>query len=132
MDRHRLVLLGLALALAALVAVVVVVFPEGDTAEIPAPLEGVFPTPGDTVVRQTAIEVDLPVGYSMALQVDGRPIPGIEIGLTESTGVWVWQPGPGKSLEQWGAGEHTVVVTWDRVAGGRPDPGEFAWSFRVA
>lgn len=130
-SRSRLVLLGLTLALAALVALVVVIYPEGEDGGLPNPLEELFPRPGDAVVRQTAIEVDLPVGYDLDLYVDGRRIPDSEIGFTAPTGVWIWQPAPGRSFDQWSAGEHTVLITWDRVEGGGPDPGEFEWSFRI-
>jgi len=131
MDRYRLVYLGFGLALAGLVALVIAFYPDGEGGGLPEPLEGVFPRPGDAVVRQTAVEVDLPVGYDLDLYVDGRPIPDVELGVTASTGEWIWQPAPGRSIEQWSGGEHTVTVTWDRVEGGRPDPGEFEWSFRV-
>jgi hypothetical protein len=129
--RSRLPYLAFGLALAALAAVVVLAYPEGREAVLPDPLEEVFPLPGDAVVRQTAVEVELPVGYSLEIFVDGRPVPATEIGHTPSTGVWIWQPAPGGSIEQWTAGEHTVRISWDRVAGGRPDPGEYEWSFRV-
>ncbi len=130
MPRHRLVYTGLTLALAALVAAVVWLMPAGEESGLPEPLESVFPEPGDAVVRQTVVEVDLPVGYVIELWVDGDPVPPFEIGVTESTGRWVWQPGPGRSVEQWSAGGHTVRITWDRPLG-RPDPGEFEWSFRI-
>jgi len=122
---------GLALLLAALVGFVVVLYPEGENSALPEPLEDVFPRPGDVVVRQTAVEVDLPVGYDLDLYVDGQKVPELELGNTPSTGRWIWQPAPGGSIEEWGPGDHTVLITWDRVAGGRPDPGEFEWSFRV-
>jgi hypothetical protein len=121
---------GLALALVALVAVVVAVFPSGEATELPEPLESVFPSPGDIVVRQTAVEVDLPVGYTLDLEVDGVRIPPVSIGFTEPTGQYVWQPAPGSIIEEWAGGEHTVSIVWDRTFG-RPDPGEFTWSFTV-
>jgi hypothetical protein len=34
-------------------------------------------------------------------------------------------------MEGWEGGDHTVRVVWDRAAGGRPDPGEYEWTFRV-
>jgi hypothetical protein len=110
----------------------VVLAPSGEPVEIPAPLERIFPAPGDTVVRQTAVEIDLPVGYSIELFVDGVPIPSDEIGSTASTGVYVWRPAPGGTIETWPGGEHTVRVAWDRTEGGRPDPGEYEWVFRCA
>lgn len=130
MSRHRLVYVGLTLGLAVLAVAVAWLMPAGEESGLPEPLEGVFPEPGDAVVRQTVVEVDLPVGYEIELWVDGDPVPVFEIGGTESTGKWVWQPGPGRSMEQWSGGEHTVRVRWDRPVG-RPDQGEFEWSFRV-
>jgi hypothetical protein len=122
---------GAAIALVALIAIVWAVNPLGDDAALPSPLEGIFPLPGDTVVRQTAIEVDLPVGYSMALIVDGVKIPQIEVGSTPATGRFLWQPGPTTLFELWSAGEHTVTIEWERISGGGPDPGSFTWTFRI-
>ncbi len=129
--RYRQILLASIAALAALAVVVLLANPRGEEAALPEPLEAVFPLPGDTVVRQTAIEVDLPVGYSLELEVDGVRIPQIEIGHTEATGIYLWQPGPTALFEVWEGGKHTITIRWDRVAGGRPDPGGFSWSFRV-
>lgn len=130
MERHHLVYAGLGLALVTLVAITVVVAPSGEEPALPDPLEAVFPSPGDSVVRQTAIEVELPVEYRLEMTVDGRAIPSSEIGVVTSTGRWRWQPAPGASIEQWSPGEHTVTVRWDRAAG-RPDPGQYTWRFRV-
>lgn len=131
MNRHRLAYTALTAALGVLAVVVTALWPSGEHTSLPEPLQAIFPEPGDSVVRQTVIEVELPVGYSLDLHVDGRPVPRGEIGVTTATGVWVWQPGRGRSLEAWESGEHTVLAVWDRVAGGRPDPGEFEWTFRV-
>ena len=125
-------MIGFASALALLVTVVWLGSPLGVESTLPEPVEEVFPLPGDTVVRQTAIEIDLPVGYSLTLEVDGIRIPHAEIGFTTGTGRFIWQPGPDRLFEVWTAGEHTVTIRWDRVSGGRPDPGEFTWVFRVA
>ena len=131
MPAHRRLYLILAAALAAVVVGAVLLAPTGEETEIPAPLEGIFPSPGDTVVRQTIIEIDLPVGYEIELFIDGIQVPPDEIGSTPSTGVFLWQPGPGRSMEVWPGGDHTVKVVWDRTRGGRPDPGEYEWAFRV-
>lgn len=128
---YRRIMIGSAAALVALVAAIWVINPLGDDAALPAPLEDVFPLPGDTVVRQTVVEVDLPAGYVIDLEIDGIRIPSRELGLIEGTGLWSWGPGPDKLWEIWDGGEHTVTVRWDRVDGGRPDPGEFTWTFRI-
>lgn len=131
-STYQRLLIGLAISLVAVVAAVWMINPLGDDAALPDPLEEVFPLPGDTVVRQTVIEVDLPVGYEIELEVDGITIPPNEIALLEGTGRWSWGPGPNRLWEVWDAGEHTVTVRWDSAPGAVPDPGSFSWGFRVA
>ena len=131
MSRYRLVYTGLGLLLVAILAVAFAFYPEGEHSPLPDPLEAVFPNPGDAVVRQTVIQVDMPVGYGLDLIVDGVRIPDQEVGFTQATGVFTWQPTPGGTMEIWTAGRHTVRIDWDRLAGGRPDPGTFTWSFTV-
>ena len=111
--RFAIVIATLTAAFAAVVGAVILLSPEGDPPPLPDPLESVFPLPGDAVVRQTAIEVDLPIGYRLEIEVDGVWIPPHEIG-------YIWEPG-----------DHTVTIRWDTVEGTRPDPGEFTWTFRV-
>lgn len=129
--QYRLVLAALGLALAAVVAFVLALQPSGEATALPEPLEDVFPEPGDAVVRQTAIEFELPVGYSFDLLVDGTRIPAFEIGYTPATGRAIWQPQPGSIVPQWIPGDHTVEVRWDGLDDGLPDRGSFEWSFRV-
>jgi len=129
--RFRFVIALLTLALAGVVLITLVLVEEGDSPAYPAPLEAVFPLPGDAVVRQTVIQVDLPIGYDIELEVDGIWVPPEEIGVIEATGFYTWQPLPGGTVGLWDPGEHTITVRWDRVEGGRPDPGEFTWTFRV-
>lgn len=128
--RYRALLAVSATALVAIVSIVIAAGPNGDEVPLPAPLEAVFPLPGDVVVRQTAIEVDLPVGYSLHLEVDGVAIPSTEIGFIEATGQYMWQPGPTSLFAVWDGGEHSVTIHWDRTIG-RPDPGSYSWGFRV-
>ena len=123
---------GLVIALAGVVSAVAFLYPHGEAPSLPTPLEGVFPLPGDVVVRQTGVEIDLPVGYQVIfLEVDGVEISRFEIAVTESTGDWRWRPGPNASVAEWTAGDHTVSLRWDRTTGGNPDPGEYTWTFRV-
>jgi len=129
--RYALVTAGLAAALAAVVGAVILFSPQGDPPPLPDPLESIFPLPGDAVVRQTAIEVDLPIGYTLELEVDGVWIPPDEIAYTPATGFFVWQPSPDSVAGYWEPGDHTVTIRWDTFEGTRPDPGEFIWSFRV-
>ena len=125
-----MLLFGLGSALAALVIVVWFTNPSGHGTALPAPLESVFPRPGDAVLGQTSIEVDLPPGYVVDLVVDGLPVSPAEIDSVYTVGTFRWEPGAGRVVETWTPGTHTVEVSWDRVTG-RPDPGAFSWTFRV-
>jgi hypothetical protein len=104
--RFRIMILVLTASLAAVVALAVALAPDGVDPELPGPLEGVFPLPGDAVVRQTAIQ-------------------------TDATGLYRWQPNAESVLPFWEPGDHTVTARWERISGGRPDVGEFTWTFRV-
>jgi hypothetical protein len=130
-STYRRVMIGSIVALVAVVAAVWLINPLGDDAALPDPLEEVFPLPGDTVVRQTVISIDVPVGYDIEIEVDGIRIPQAEIGTVQATGRRSWGPGPGRLWEMWEPGEHSVTVTWTRQSG-RPDTGEYTWSFRIA
>jgi hypothetical protein len=130
-TKYRLVYVGLALALVAVVAVAWAFgSPPGRDIGLPEPLEAVSPIPGETALRQARLEVDLPVGYRVELFVDGRRVPESEVTRVAATGVYSWEPGPGRMLPIWSPGDHTVRITWDTESG-LPDPGQFEWTFRV-
>ena len=102
----------------------------GSEATLPEPVEAIFPLPGDSVIPQQGVLVDMKVGYSIVIRVDGVVIPQAEIRLVEPTGTSTWQPDEGHAVETWLPGDHTVVISWDRVTG-LPDRGSFSWTFRV-
>jgi len=120
----------LGLALIGVVVFAVVLGPDTQQAALPDAVEAISPADSSTVLRQTDLVVDMSVGYEIALFVDGRAIPDSEITFVEGTGVRTWIPGPGKTFEEWTPGLHSVLVTYDRIAGG-VDIGELRWVFRV-
>ncbi|MDP8958023.1 MAG: hypothetical protein M3N51_02215 [Actinomycetota bacterium] len=129
--KYRLIYVGLALGLVAVVAIGLAFgSPEGRDIGLPEPVEGVSPLPGETVLRQARLEIDMPVGYRVEIFVDGQRIPESEVDHVEATGLHSWSPGPGRLFTLWTPGEHSVRITWDSTSG-LPDPGEFHWSFRV-
>ena len=130
MNRYRITFTFLGLALAAVAIGAVVFAPSGRQTEVPDTLESYSPSDRSTVLRQIAIEIDLPVNYRIDLVVDGVPIPNDEIRITPETGKFTWRPGPTTVIPEWTPGLHTVWVRWDRSSG-LPDPGEWIWTFRV-
>lgn len=126
---YRLIYIGLGLLAVGAIALGLVLAREGTPVELPGPLEAVSPSPGETVIRQAIVEVDLEVGYEASIFVDGIPIP--DATFTPATAVYSWSPHPNSAvITQWTPGEHTVRVEWIRVSGS-PDVGSFEWSFRV-
>jgi hypothetical protein len=126
---YRLIYLGLGLVAVAAVIFGVLLSREGEVPELPDALESISPQPGDLVPPQTAIEIDLPVGYQARIVVDGWPID--DAVFVEATGVYSWAPTANHpTIQSWSPGEHVVEITWDTYSG-LPDPGSFQWTFRV-
>lgn len=128
---YRLIYLGLAAVVVAVVAVAIAFSPTGDPLQLPGPIESVFPLPGDSVIRQTTVELDLEFGYEAEIFVDGFRLPGPEVIFVEATGMYRWAPSAaGVYLNEWTPGEHTVDVIWHRVVG-TAGTGQYTWTFRV-
>ncbi len=139
---YRAIYFGLTMALIAVVAFGIAFgSPDGGTSGLPEPLEAVDPPSGSQTHQLARIEVDVPVGYEADLWIDFRGnadnsanwfrVPADEVTVVEPTGVYSWQPGPGKILENWEPGTQRVRVTWDTTTG-LPDPGGYDWSFRIS
>ena len=129
-TRYRIVFMLLGLALIAVVLFAVVFAPSGRDPGLPDAVESYSPVDGANVVRQAQIVVDLEAGYVLELTVDGVPVPATEIEGDDVSARYTWQPGPGRTVEEWTAGFHHVVATWDRTSG-MPAPGSLRWTFRV-
>lgn len=130
-SRYRTIYVGLALLLVAVVALGIAFgSPEVPGAGRPPQIEAVSPKPGETVVRQTRIEVDLLAGYAMDLFVDGLLVPDEELFFVEGTGVYSWQPGANRFITELSPGQHEVIIRW-RTLSGLPDEGEYSWTFRA-
>lgn len=131
MSKYRALYLVLSLALVAVVAFGFAFgSPDRPGDGRPTQIESISPEPGETVVRQSRIEVDVPVGYAIDLFVDGRLIPIEELFFVEGTGVYSWQPTTGRVITDLSPGQHEVLVRW-RTLSGLPDVGEYSWTFRV-
>jgi hypothetical protein len=128
---YRWIYAGLGLLAVAAIALGVAFGGGGEPQPLPRPIEAVFPRPGDTVIRQSPIEVDLEFGYRAEIYVDGFRLPDSEITFIEATGVYSWSPSPTSLyLDAWTPGEHSVRVVWVSTTG-RLEAGEFEWSFRA-
>ena len=120
----------LGLALVAVVALTILLAPDGREVPIPSAIESISPADQATVLSQTALEINMQPGYDVDLFIDGMPIPPGEIDRVEATGMYSWRPAPGKAFEAWAPGLHTAQITWVKVAG-PPEVGEYRWVFRI-
>ncbi len=125
---YRWIYLGLGLLLVAVVALGIALNPEGSSDELPEVVESISPGPGDLVVGQAVIEVDLKAGYEMTMTVDGWPAE--DASHVPQTGVYRWAPSALHPITEWTPGEHTVTISWDTVTG-LPDRGSYEWTFRT-
>ena len=129
-TRYRMIFLLLGLAFALVVVFAVLWAPGGREFRLPAAIESISPDNGETVLRQIDLRVDMQVGYTIELFVDGVQIPAAEISFTAATGRYVWVPGPTKTFTEWSLGTHSIGVTYERSSG-RIDVGQASWVFRV-
>ena len=129
-TRYRVLFLSLGVAFALVVVFAVVLAPGGTETAIPPAVESIAPANNETVQRQTALTVDMQVGYDIDLYIDGVKIPADEVAHTQATGKFVWTPGPATTFSEWSPGLHSVQVSYVRVSG-RADAGEVRWTFRV-
>jgi hypothetical protein len=126
---YRLIYIGLGLLVVAAVAFGVALSDSGEPVTLPDPVEAVYPLPGDLVPFQTTLQVDMEVGYSAAIYVDGWLVQ--DVNFIEGTGVYTWEPSSSNpTINEWAPGEHTIRVEYNTVSG-LPDVGEFEWTFRV-
>lgn len=129
--RYRLVYIGLTGLVVAVIALGIAFGRSGEPVELPPPIEAVFPAPGDGVIRQAAVEVDLEIGYEVELWIDGYRVPDGEISFVDATGVAAWAPSPTSVyMDAWTPGVHEVRVVWTKITG-VPEVGGFTWEFRV-
>ncbi|MEE8331462.1 MAG: hypothetical protein V3R84_06790 [Acidimicrobiia bacterium] len=129
MSRYRLVYLGLALALVAVIGATWALSSDGEPRSLPAVVELIAPAPDATVSRQASVVVDMIVGYSIELTIDGVTIPASELVESPALIRFEWTPGTGQSFTEWVPGSHEVHLSWN-AAVGLPDIGSYSWAFR--
>ncbi len=128
--QYRLVLFGLGAVFVAVVAVAIAINPRTGPVVLPAPIEDLDPGPNELMLRQGILSIDLEIGYEMELFINDRPVPATEIQEIVGTGIRRWAPQTDGVVEEWPPGDYRVRVTWNSTTG-LPDPGTYAWTFRV-
>ncbi len=134
MDRFRLIQLGLASLLVAVIALTVAYWPEGEPLEVPEQVVRLTPGPGEQVPRQVPLLIDLEPGYAVRIFLPGddgwvEVAPReIDDGLAVD-GVFTWTPGIGQTLSEWNPDQRVRILVESTT--GLPTVDEFVWSFRT-
>ena len=127
---YRITYLLLGLALAAIIVGAIFLIPSGDPSTLPDAVESYSPADQDIVVRPVRVVLDLKPNYEAEFVIDGIVIPADQVDSIVETGRHQFEPGPGKAIEQWTSGDHTVVATY--VGGPHQlDVGSVVWTFRI-
>lgn len=94
-------------------------------------VEVVSPEPGEQVLRQTTVFVELKADYTLdALQIDGRAVGGDDLEHIEGLNRWSFTPGDGKSIEEHDEGRNCATAEFHRV-GTTDAPQTFTWCFSL-
>lgn len=127
---YRVTYTVLALALLAIVGGSILFIPSGDPEQLPPAVERYSPRDGDTAINPVKILIDVQPNYDVQFVIDGITIPASDVDAIAEIGRYQFEPGPGKVIERWTPGQHTVVATWIGGTAGT-DSGTLVWTFRV-
>jgi hypothetical protein len=106
-------------------------------------IERIEPGCGDRILRQSEVGADLKAGLRGSLNIDGVDIPTFDVNTgtpsdadrlkaqyDQGTGTILFSPRPGGQIEEFTAGQHTIVVTYGPLD--QPDTRQsFSWIFYV-
>jgi hypothetical protein len=118
--------------LAALVGVSVLYFvkaPGSSNEPVSTVIESITPANGDKTLQNGQISIDLLTGWDARLTVDGKTIPDDQLKKVPQQGTIVFNPGPGKELEYFPAGQNCVVMTYWQIATGPENSFTKSWCF---
>jgi hypothetical protein len=95
-------------------------------------VEALIPRRDSQVPQQSTVGIDLVVGWSGTLVVNGVEIPPDELVTTPEIGLIEYTPGEGKAVEQFQAGQNCVTaIIWPLAQGRGPADRQIPWCFEV-
>jgi len=121
---------------------------------IPSVIEEMSPGPGDQVVQQAQISVDLVEGFEASLEIDGIPLettrldelsaqgnstlePGAQVEIPPTAifdpGNYIisFTPQEGAPIEVFTQGTHTATVKYWKIIDGKAKARSFTWEFEA-
>jgi len=115
---------------AAVFAIAVIVYQGNPTStDLPVAIQAVDPQPGSNVLSQTNVSVDLAVGYTAEIEINGFPIPETELFRVEALNQLTFEPGIGKTIDGLRPDQNCVTAIYWLIAQGPEDNQEYTWCF---
>jgi hypothetical protein len=94
-------------------------------------VELLAPTPESSVLSQAQLLIDLTTNYDASFVVNGVTIPDDELQKRPELNQVIFNPGPGKVVEQFPAGRNCVEADIYRIDGVEEDVPPTRWCFNV-
>ena len=92
-------------------------------------IESISPDNGQSTLQQGQLTVDLLSGWDGRLTIDQREIPDDQVTKIREQGLLKFQPGKGKALEYFPAGQNCVTLTYWQLATGPEQSFAKQWCF---
>ena len=92
-------------------------------------IESISPDNGQSTLQQGQVSVDLLSGWDGRLTIDQKQIPDDQVVKVREQGTIKFQPGPGKALEYFPAGQNCVILTYWQLATGPEQSFQKQWCF---
>lgn len=128
-TRRLIVIGGLALASVLMAIAVIVYVGNPRTTDLPVAIQAVAPEPGTNVLLQNSVVVDLAVGYTAEIDINGVPIPASEINEAAALNQLRFQPSEGKTLARLFTDQNCVRATYWLIAQGPESSQTYTWCF---
>ena len=92
-------------------------------------IESINPGDNDKTLQQGQLTVDLLTGWDASLSIDQKHIPDDQLVKVREQGKFTFQPGRGKELEYFPAGQNCVILTYWQIATGPSQSFTKTWCF---
>lgn len=127
---RRLIILGMLAAAASLFSIAVIIERDNPgSSALPVAIQQVSPEPGSNVLSQSDVLVDLAVGYTADLEINGFEIPEEELIRVSGLNQVRYMPGANKTVEQLRPDQNCVRVRYWLISVGPNDAATYDWCF---
>lgn len=123
-------MISLLAAAAALFAIAVVIDRNNPgSASLPPAIQAVAPEAGSNVLSQTDVLVDLAVGYTAEIEINGFLIPEDQLFRVAGLNSLSYEPRPGKIVPNLRPDQNCVTVNYWLIAQGAETAQDYTWCF---